>query len=150
MEALGAAIRIGIKHDNIRILKPIIIKLRRDERDVSLNEDECNWCNDNGIECDPLDWNEWMNQYPDPASLATEYLRLKGLLTKENKQEYRRIHGGRMQKLQDEADAGKIGGVIRNIVGREPGFLMESLNHEGKTITDGVTIAKLITSFFKN
>ncbi len=117
---------------------------------MKLNEDECLWMDDNGIEREPLDFNEWLNQYPTTALLATDYLRLKGLLTKENRKEYRRIHGGRMLRLQEEADAGRIGGVIKNIVGRSPGFLMESLNHEGKTITDALTIAKLITAFFKN
>ena len=53
-----------------------------------------------------------------------------------------------MSKLQDSADAGRIGGILRTIVGGSDTFLMESLRDGDQTITDGHTIHKLITAFF--
>ena len=62
--------------------------------------------------------------------------------------EFRRLHSERMCKLQEEADAGRIGGMIKNIMGGSQPFTMESIRHEGKVITDGDSVDKLITSFF--
>ncbi len=53
-----------------------------------------------------------------------------------------------MNRLQNEADAGRIGGMLKSIVGSDDSFLMESLRDGETTITDGRTIHKLITSFF--
>jgi hypothetical protein len=62
--------------------------------------------------------------------------------------EFSRIHGGRMNKLQDAADTGRIGGILRAIVGGGESFQMESLRDGDLTITDGHSIHKLITAFF--
>ena len=62
--------------------------------------------------------------------------------------EFRRIHGGRLNKLQDSADAGRIGGILRDIVGGGETFLMESLRDGDHTVTDGHTIHRIITGFF--
>ena len=53
-----------------------------------------------------------------------------------------------MLKIQNEADAGRIGKAIQAIVGRSPSFLMESLRQRDSTITDGHKIHTLITAFF--
>ena len=55
-----------------------------------------------------------------------------------------------MRLVQEAADAGRIGGIIKVIVGRSPGFLMESLRKGDEIVTDAHTIAKMITSFFAN
>ena len=77
-------------------------------------------------------------------------MRVRNLLTMENEKEFRRIHGDKMLRVQEAADAGKIGGIIKHIVGQSPSFLIESLRKGDETITDAHTIAKMITSFFAN
>ena len=91
VSALGATVRMGLKGDSSS-LHPIILRLRDDERKTSLNEDEIAWLEDNGLEAEPLDWDDWRNQYPSTALAAKELLRIKKLLSQENRREFRRIH----------------------------------------------------------
>ncbi len=115
---------------------------------ISLNEDERDWLENNGIESEPLDWQEWTNQFSHTSIAARELIRIKKLLSQENQKEFRRLHSERMCRLQEEADAGKIGGIIKSIMGRPCSFTMESIRQGDDIVTDGKTIAKLITSFF--
>jgi hypothetical protein len=147
VSALGSTIRSGLKGD-ISSLKSTIGKLRRDEMAVTLNEDEREWLDSNGIESEPFDWQEWTNQFSHTSIAARELIRLKKLLSQENRKEFRRLHSERMCRLQEQADSGKIGGIIKNIMGRPSSFTMESIRQGEETITDGKMIAKLITSFF--
>jgi hypothetical protein len=106
------------------------------------------WLDNNDISTEPHDWSEWKNLYSMASVTSTEFLRIRNLLGNENKKEYRRIHGGWMLKIQNEADAGRIGKAIQAIVDRSPSFLMESLRQEDSTVTDGHKIHTLITAFF--
>ncbi len=147
ISAIGSTVRANIK-SNYRPLKALITRLKRDEAKITLNEAEAEWLEDNGVRSDPLDWNEWINEYADVTHAARELLRIKKLLSSENRKEFRRIHGERMAKIQGEADAGRIGGVIRHIMGGTSSYTMESIRDEGLTITDGERIASLVTAFF--
>jgi hypothetical protein len=115
---------------------------------ITLNQKESDWLENNWIEADLLDWNEWKNQYGNTSHTARELLRIRKLLSQENRKEFRRIHSARMSRLQEEADAGRIGGAIKNIMGRSQPFTMESIRDGDEVITDGATIAKMITAFF--
>ncbi len=53
-----------------------------------------------------------------------------------------------MGLIQEAADAGRIGGVIRCIVGGKTAFTLESIRDGDETITDGEKVAKTITAFF--
>ena len=55
-----------------------------------------------------------------------------------------------MSRLQEDADSGRIGGMIKNIMGRPQPFTMESIRDGDGIITDGATIAKMITAFFSD
>ena len=148
LSALGSTVRLGSKGD-LESLRLIVNRLKRDEAAVRLNEDEQTWCDDNDLHTDPLDWGDWKNKYPTTALAAAELLRIRSMLTKENKREYRRIHGGWMSKIQEAADSGRIGRVIQAVVGRDQSYLMESLIEGDETITDGHAIALSITGFFR-
>jgi hypothetical protein len=145
--AIGSTIRLGFVGHSTS-LKRIVTRLARDEKKFTLNDDEQTWLDDNFLQSLPFEWNEWRNEYPTPSHAVRELLRIRSLLTKENRSEFRRIHGGRMCKLQEAADAGRIGGVLRSVVGRDPDFSMESLRQGDDTVTDGYTIHKAITDFF--
>jgi hypothetical protein len=147
VSALGSTVRAGLKN-NPQSLLPIVSQLRYDESKISLNEDECAWLNDNDIDTDPFDWHDWKNRYSSTSSAARELLRLKKLLSQENRKEFRRIHSDRMSRVQEEADAGRIGSVLKDIMGGSSAFTMESIRNNGIVETDGESISKLITSFF--
>ena len=53
-----------------------------------------------------------------------------------------------MSRVQEEADAGRVGGILKNIMGCAQPFTMESIRNNGSIETDGETITKLVTSFF--
>jgi hypothetical protein len=53
-----------------------------------------------------------------------------------------------MCRLQEDADAGRIVGVIKNMMGSSPSFTMESIRDGDQVITEVKTIATLVTSFF--
>ncbi len=145
--ALGSTIRLGTEGHSTP-LKRIITGLPRDEKKISLNEDEYQWLEDNHLQSYPYEWNEWKNEFSDIPRAAKELLQIRGLLSKENRMEFRRIHGGKMNRLQEAADAGRIGGILRDITGQDSSFLMESLRDGDNTITDGHTVHKIVTSFF--
>ena len=106
------------------------------------------WLEENNIDLDPFDWHEWKNRYSSSSHAARELLRLRKLLSQENRKEFRRIHSERMSRVQEEADAGRIGGLLKNIMGGTTAFTMESIRNNGVVETDGESISKLITSFF--
>ena len=79
---------------------------------------------------------------------AEDLNKLKLLNTNKRRSELRAVHGGRMCRAQEEADAGRMGGVIQNIMGRRKGFKMESLVIDGVLSADSTTISLAITKFF--
>jgi hypothetical protein len=92
LSAIGSTIRANIKSDH-RSLKDLIHRLKRDEDSLTLNEDECGWLEDNDVQSDSYDWSEWINKYSDSSHAAGEVIRIRKLLSSENRKEFRRIHG---------------------------------------------------------
>jgi hypothetical protein len=145
--ALGSSIRLGFDSHSTP-LKRLITNLSRDERKIILNDEEVEWLSNNFFQIEPYEWNEGRNEFSFTPHAVKELVRTRELLTKANRLEFRRIHGGRMCKLQEAADAGCIDRILKTIVGQDPSFLMESLRHGETTITDGAVIHEHITSFF--
>ena len=54
-----------------------------------------------------------------------------------------------MRRMQDEADAGKIGGVLKRIMAKSSSFSLEVLYGQSGNTTDPLEIAKTVTEFFK-
>ena len=54
-----------------------------------------------------------------------------------------------MRRLQDAADAGKIGGVLKRIIAKSKAFSLEALYNEEGTITDPDEVARIVTEFFR-
>jgi hypothetical protein len=71
------------------------------------------------------------------------------LLTAQRRRDLRVLHGGRMRKIQEMADEGKIGNLLKSIVGRREPFTMESIRDGDKLITDPYEISRLITKVFR-
>jgi hypothetical protein len=60
--ALGSTIRIGLEGRS-PVLKKIITRLARDEKQITFNEDELDWLYTNFIQTAPFEWNEWRNEF---------------------------------------------------------------------------------------
>ena len=114
---------------------------------MELNEDEEIWLNDNGVSRNLPEWRSWLGSNT-ASNLKGELHHLKTLTTKERRDELRRLHGGRMRRMQDAADAGKIGPIIKNIMAKTNSFSMEVLYNEAGNITDADEVARIVTEFF--
>ncbi len=54
-----------------------------------------------------------------------------------------------MRRIQDEADAGKIGSIIKKIMAKSSSFSMEVLYGQDGNISDPIEIARIVTEFFQ-
>ncbi len=55
-----------------------------------------------------------------------------------------------MKKLQEAADEGKIGAILKKITGDNPPFSRDSIKDGDKQITDKIEITKVITKLFRD
>ena len=114
-----------------------------------LNDDELDWLDDHNVPSVHTTWEEWRILFPDIHHAAESLEKLKKLNTNKRRSELRAVHGGRMCRAQEEADAGRLGGVIQNIMGRRKGFKMESLLIDGVLTADSNIISSAVTKFFE-
>ena len=64
------------------------------------------------------------------------------------REEYRKLHSERTKRIEECADCGKVGGVIRKVLGpKKMGFKMEQLVEEGGNVTDPAEITKRTSAF---
>ncbi len=54
-----------------------------------------------------------------------------------------------MRRIQEAADAGKIGPILRSIMAKSKSFFLEVLYNEEGNITDPDEVARIVTEFFK-
>ena len=64
------------------------------------------------------------------------------------RRELRIKHGDWTRKIQEAADKGRIGGILRKIIGEEKDFSLEVLYRDGGTVTDADEIAGEVTRVF--
>ena len=57
-------------------------------------------------------------EFPTKLALVTSFLELQKHLTHNRRRELRLLHGGRMRKMQEAADEGKIGAILKSIIGK--------------------------------
>ena len=79
---------------------------------ITLNADEEEWLEFNGVQRGLPDWRIWQRDN-QADSLLIEIRNLRSLTTKHRRDELRILRGGRMRRMQNEADAGKIGSVLK-------------------------------------
>ena len=62
-----------------------------------------------------MGWGEWKLVYPNKLLLMEAHRHLQSNLTEQRRRELRIIHGGRMRKMQEAADEGKVGKMLKMI-----------------------------------
>ncbi len=120
----------------------------RDITRITLNADEEEWLEFNGVQRTLPDWRAWRRDN-DAESLLIEIRHLRSLTTRQRRDELRILHGGRMRRIQDEADAGKIGTMLKKIMAKSSSFSMEVLYGQDGNTTDPIEIARIVTEFFQ-
>jgi hypothetical protein len=120
----------------------------RDLRKMTLTDDEKEWMDENSSPL-PRSITDWALAFPTKISLVTAFSDVHKLLTERRRRDLRLLHGGRMRKIQEMADEGKIGALLKSITGKREPFTMESIRDGDRLITDPHEISRLITSVFR-
>ena len=119
----------------------------RDITSITLNADEEEWLEFNGVQRRIPDWRVWQRDN-DADSLLIEIRHLRSLTTRHRRDELRILHGGRMRLIQDEACARKIGSMLKKIMAKSSSFSMEVLYGQNGNTTDPLEIARIVTELF--
>ena len=119
----------------------------RDITSITLNADEEEWLEFNGVQRRIPDWRVWQRDN-DADSLLIEIRHLRSLTTRHRRDELRILHGGRMRLIQDEACARKIESMLKKIMAKSSSFSMEVLYGQNGNTTDPLEIARIVTEFF--
>ena len=144
----GTAVKMAEKLDYNKVMQYRVEELKRKEKKMILNEDEVAWLMENGLSKEPLDWMEWKALFGKSTYNAMEYHRLMKLNCGRRRKELRNLHSDRMNRIQSEADIGKTGGVIREILNKRKGYKMEVIVDDEECIKDPIRVSERATEFF--
>jgi hypothetical protein len=145
----GTAVKsIGKSSYNI-IMQKRIRQVTLDIRNITLNEEEVMWKEQN-IKDAPTTWQQWKLEYPTKGLALELYMKLQGLLTEQRRKDLRILHGGRMRKLQEAADEGKIGAILDKITGEKVPFVLDSIKDGEETVNDPKEVTKRVTKLFRD
>ena len=145
---LGTAIKTYGKMSYERLIPRYIKSALRDSRKIHLNDEEREWRDSNLTE-PPENWTQWKLCYPTKILLMEAYQHLQSNLTEQRRRELRIIHGGRMRKMQEAADEGKIGRILKMITSKRPAFSLDCIRVGEKNVTDAEEITKQVTELFR-
>ena len=119
---LGTAIKAYHKTSYNIIIRKNLKEARRDLDKMVLSTEEQSWLKDNVGEI-PLDWTHWQIEYPSKELLLRAFVAHQNNLTEARRKDLRILHGGKMKKLQEAADEGKIGAILKKNCGRQAPLL---------------------------
>jgi hypothetical protein len=100
---------------------------RRNIRAIELTEDELAWLEDNGVCGELPDWLVWVKRL-DMLSVIQEIRHLNKLTSSRMRKELRLRHDEWTRKIQDAADEGKIGRMMKKIMGGGQEFSLDVLH----------------------
>jgi len=146
---IGTAIKSFHKASYNIIMRKRIHQAVFDSRKMKLNDEEKEWMREN-VKEPPSNWTEWKIEFPTKISLVSTFSELQSQLTANRRRELRILHGGRMRKMQEAADEGKIGAILKSIIGKKPPFTLESIRDKGELITDPLEITRRVTKLFRD
>ena len=144
----GTARRMKDKLTYEKIMKERVEELMRSEECITLNEDEVAWMRDNGLDHKPIEWKEWKMLFGGSEHNDEQMNRLRKLNCGRRRRELRLLHNNRMHRIQAEADAGRIGGVIREIILKKGGYKMQAIVDEGICTKEPREVTNIATKHF--
>ena len=86
-------------------------------REIELTDEEKTWLDENGVEGSLPGWKAFQVR-ANVSELAAEVKYLDKLTSSKMRRELRLIHGDRTRKIQEAADKGRIGGILRKLLVR--------------------------------
>ena len=145
---VGAVHKRLEKGKDIGVCYKLFKEVKNDIMKMELSEEEKEWLQENGIEIDLPDWQEF-KRWSDTAETAKEVKHLNKMTSSKLRRELRLKHDEWIRKIQEEADKGSIGRVLKRIIGEEKDFTLDVLYGKLENITDAEEIARIITKFFE-
>ena len=144
LRILGALLKRMLDGADISDCGSMFKEARKDISKLRLSDDEEEWLLNNDIPRELPPWAEW-RKANNVQSLGPNVAHLKAYA----RDELRLIHGGRMRRIQDAADAGKIGPMLRSIMMKQSSFSMDVIYNQDGNVTDPDDISRIVTEFFK-
>ena len=117
--------------------------------DLEINEEEKEWMADN-VGYIPGNWTQRQLELPTKNHLMECYVKHQNNLTETRRRDLRILHGGRMRKIQEAADEGKIGAILKEITGDKSPFSLDCIKVGESQVTDKTDITKIITKLFRD
>ncbi len=111
---------------DIGVCYKLFKEVKNDTIRMELSEEEKEWLQENGIEIDLPEWLEF-KCLSNTADVAKEVKHLNKMTSSKLRRELRLKHDEWIQKVQEEADKGRIGKVLKRIIGEEKDFTLEVL-----------------------
>ncbi len=148
LRVLGALLKRKLDGAEILSCRNMYDDARRDLTRIRLTDDELEWLETNDVPSRLPPWSTWVKENPI-ASLTQVVTHLKSLSTRVIRDELRLLHGGRMRRIQDAADAGRIGPILKSIMSKSNSFSLDVLYDKDGNITDPDEVARIVTEFFK-
>jgi hypothetical protein len=115
---------------------------------MTLNAEEIEWLRDNGLNTESTTWAQWKSLYSNQAENWGQMQRLRKLNCGWRRRELRLLCNNKMSRIQADADAGRIGGVIREIIKKKAGYKMEVIVDGDVCIKDPIKVNEKGTQYF--
>jgi hypothetical protein len=144
---LGALLKRLEANRGLGVCYPLYKEVKSDMSKVELTDEEEAWLGENGIGRDLPDWKRWQSG-TSVTELAKEVKNLDKLTCSKMRKELRLRHDEWTRKIQEEADKGKIGRILKKIIGDKTDFSLEVIYGTEGNITDADEVARTVTDLF--
>jgi hypothetical protein len=121
--------------------------IKRNMKNIELTEEELVWLGDNGVTHYLPDWHK-RTKCLERTELVKEIKLLNKLTSSRMRKELRIRHDDWMRKIQEAADKGKIGRMLKKIIGGSQDFTLEVLYNKDGNTTDCDEIASEVNRMF--
>ena len=135
VKVLGAILKRLERDKDIMVCLSLYKEVKHDMKETALTEEEAGWLEENDIKRTLPKWSDLKKDY-DHALLAREVKHLDKMTSSKMRRELRLKHDEMVRKIQEEADKGKIGRVLKSIMNEGKDFSLEVIHGEERNITD--------------
>ena len=149
VKILGAVFKRMERKLDTQVCYRLFKEVKSDIAAIDLSEDELTWMDENGVTGNLPDWAVFKAR-TKKEELAKEVRNLNKLSSSKMRRELRLKHDEWTRKIQEAADKGKIGRVLKSIMKEDKDFSLEVLYGEGEedNKTDADEIADIVTKHF--
>ena len=149
VKILGAVFKRMERKLDFQVCHRLYKEVKKDIAAIELSEDELTWMDENGVTGNLPQWEDFKARIKK-EDLVKEIKALNKLSSSKMRRELRLKHDVWTRKIQEAADKGKIGMVLKSIMREDKDFSLEVLYGEGEEPkkTDADEIADIVTKHF--